>query len=85
MNYSSNKNFSFKFTLKEIIKQIHILKRFNGNCDFKNVLVKNFKSSNCRLRGSPQKGRALEMKSLSNLHLIPGGAPACSHPLVTLH
>ena len=42
VNYSSKKKFSLKISLKEIIKQIHILKRFNGNFDFKSVLVKNF-------------------------------------------
>lgn len=37
------------FSLKDIIKQIHILERFKGNYDFKNVLVKNSKSSQLKV------------------------------------
>lgn len=42
VNYSSKKKIYLKISVKERIKQIHILKRFNGNYDFKTVLVKNF-------------------------------------------
>lgn len=79
INDSSNEK-KIHVGLKEIIKQIHSLKRFYGT--LRMCWSRIPRLLNSWLRESPHKSRTLRMKSLNKLHLIPRGVPACSHPLL---